>query len=229
MTTITPEQFMAAPNTDEDDDFDDYFDAGPSVDDLNDLVLDEPLVSIALSLSQLVTLTANRDAAAMGQQFTAVLDSTDDQELMLLVEAHADLESKHRALFGLLADVEKIVKPSTSKLANAVRDAITAWRNPGVPGVASEHNPLENSEPGPLENSEPTPVPENLPVPSAAEPGNSQEALALPAADAPVEAWRDYARSAYAVPGDVPVVIDSLNRSQIRTLLGLPHFDEPTA
>lgn len=45
--------------------------------------------------------------------------------------------------------------------------------------------------------------------------------LEQPAADAPVEAWREYARQ--VAPGATDV--DQMNRSQIRTLLGRPHFE----
>ena len=47
---------------------------------------------------------------------------------------------------------------------------------------------------------------------------------APPAHDAPVEEWRAYARSRTGFPEGTS--IDTLNRSQIRTLLGIPHGGE---
>lgn len=56
-----------------------------------------------------------------------------------------------------------------------------------------------------------------------AQPEDDNEPGAVqPADDADVEAWREFARTLGVVP-DEPNVIDSMNRSQIRSMLGLAH------
>ena len=163
MSTPTPEQFLAQTDPEDLEE-----DAGPV----------DPLTSIAGSLQQLVAYMSGDLAEA----------ATDVQ--LSAKEELADLEDKHRALYDLLAQVEKIVAPSTSKLANSVREAIAAWRNPEAPA------PAEAPAPVPVEN--------------AAEMG-----LAMPGPDADVETWARYAESlGHEVPGH-------MNRSQIRTLLGI--------
>lgn len=142
----------------------------------------DPLESIAHSLHRLTELVVRRDA---------------EQEPMVSAEAydglsqeHADLEDKHRALFELLADVEKIVSKSTSKLADSVREAIATWRNP---------------EPAPSENA-------------------TEMGLEQPAHDAPVEEWRAYARHlGHGRTGAAFNELDQMNRSQIRTAMGIEH------
>lgn len=169
--TISPEAFLATPTSDEDYELD----TEPV----------DPLESIAESLR---TLAA---ASAPVQYFTAERASTNDhgEEIQLLTEAHSDLQDEHIEVLQLLEDVEALVKPSTSKLANSVRAAINAWRAPEVPAEPVEdHTPAE-----------------------------------LPAADAPVEEWREFAR------GLTDQDVDSMNRSQIRTLLGIPHGTEDEA
>ncbi len=182
-TTPTVEQFLAEQSTEDDD----YFAGPPSEDDWRDAVTDEPLISIAESL--------RRIAAAMGgETFTAELVQQDEQVLGDLGQAYDDLEAKHQSLYELLADVEKIVSKSTSKVSLDVKAAINAWKAPAV---------------------EPVEVPEPVPAGNAAEMGHTP-----PAHDAGVEEWALYAESlGHEVPG-------SMNRSQIRTLLGI---EQPTS
>lgn len=165
---ITPEEFMAQTDVDEE-----------SAEHLEPnglwLLPPNPLESIAESLRALTSIAVRHDAEE--QAADALRQRYDD-----LDQAYADLEDKHQSLFELLADVEKIVMPSTSKLANSVREAITRWRNPEVPGQPEPTGP--------------------------------------PAADAGVEAWREYARTVGITP-DEPDALDSMNRSQIRTMLGI--------
>lgn len=64
-------------------------------------------------------------------------------------------------------------------------------------------------------------------APPSSEPGRASgnEADVPPDNDADVEEWREYARSCGVLP-DEPDAIDSMNRSQIRTLLGIEHGGE---
>ena len=110
-------------------------------------------------------------------------------------EERDDWEDKHRAALDLIHEIGTIVKPSTSKVSLEVKAAIERWANPVV-------------EP------EPITVPDGPPDgPHTAAEG------AYPAQSADVEEWRAYARS-YGYTGPD---VDSMNRSQIRTMLGIPH------
>src|SRR3569623_165431 len=119
MTSITPEQFMTQPPEP-----DEELDASPATDGT------DPLTSIADSLRRL--------ADSVDQ------DREEERTSDALREALADLEDKYRALDALVEEIEGIVKPSTSKLANTVREAVERWRNPEVVPVE-----LIEDEPGP--------------------------------------------------------------------------------
>lgn len=163
--TITPEQFLAMPSDPEDDQ-----EQAPPLD---------PLESIAFSLRFLV----DRFEAEHATETPLTEGIVTREEFDELAQAYDDLEAKHDLLRALVEEIEGIVKPSTSKLANQVRAAVQRWRAPEVP---------------------------------AAEPS----ADVVPADDAPVEAWRAYARNVRNMSGGESS-IDSMNRSQIRTMLGI--------
>lgn len=153
----------------------------------------DPLESIAESLSRI--------AASMGgETFTAELvqqegcEHADDlAQAMRDLQDRDDWEAKHQELFLVVAGIEKIVSKSTSKVSLEVKAAIDAWRKPVVRQALT-----------------------------------ADEVAALdvvihpeqPAHDADVEQWREYARGLGALPAE-PDAIDSMNRSQIRTLLGI--------
>lgn len=199
-TTPTPEQFLTdAGFADEDDQELQHVQefAGEFVDTGN------PLESIAASLRSLVGMVETHRAEEAA-------DDEAERRYLDLDQAYADLEDKHQALYGLLADVEKIVAPSTSKLANSVREAITRWRAP---------------EAGAEPVVEPDGVPAAVQCPACARYFADAELLdghhcTGPAPDADVEAWRAYAL-ALGAEGD----LSQMNRSQIRTLLGIPQVE----
>jgi len=185
--SITPEQFMTQTEADEPEDTEAYF---------------EPLASIAASLERL--------ARAAENGHTAGADATDphkecNEVYAALHEAFDDLEDKHKALFGLLAQIEKIIKPSSSKLALSVAEAITRWRSPEVPVFTEVDRPAET----------PTDTDRFLA-------GESLNPSGAPLPDAPVEEWRAYARE-FVQPGHTGPDVDAMNRSQIRTMLGIEH------
>lgn len=142
----------------------------------------DPLASMAESLHTIAAALAG-GTPVLGELVeagpTSGSSALDDivrelkEQHQALTEEHADLEDQHRALYALLADVEKVVAPSTSKLANAVRAAITAWRNPEVPAEPAG------------------------PVDEAGEP------LEHPAHDAPLEEWQAYALACGATEADL--------------------------
>lgn len=146
-----------------------------------------PLDSIADSLLRVAGSLTHLTTMATHHNLEEKAESETQQLYADLQQAHADLEAKHEALTGLVDDVLAICKPSTSKLANNVREAIASWR---APEAAAEPEP------------------------------ESTEVLvhAAPADDASVEEWRGYARSLGYTGADV----DQANRSQIRTMLGIP-------
>jgi hypothetical protein len=151
-----------------------------------------PLDSIAQSLRQLVQIhSGNAAAEAENDGITAVV--------MAARAAYDDLEAKYGSLYELLKEIETTIKPSTSKLANQVRDAIGRWRDPEVP-----------AEVGPDAH--------------AAEAGVAPE---HPSHDAPVEEWRDFAKT--MAPPYKWADIDTMNRSQIRSLLGISQPGTPVA
>lgn len=168
----------------------------PEPADDGDLI--DPLVSIAASLAQLVDAMSG----PAGVLYPLPGDAAAGEELAQnLRETAADLEDKLQAAAATLAQIEAVVKPSTSKLANAVRAELARWRGEAPePGAAAEPEPEE-----PVEDQ----VGYVGPVASVPE---------QPAPDAPVEEWRAYVRArGYTSPH-----IDLLNRSQIRSLLGIP-------
>lgn len=124
MSTITPEQFMTQTTEPDEDVFEP--DTVPSVD---------PLESIAESLRVVAdSLTGQHDEALQAAR-----------------EQYDDSEAKYADLYRLLADVEKLVAPSTSKLANGVREAIARWRNPVVEPEAVEPDPNLPAHDAPVE------------------------------------------------------------------------------
>ena len=127
--TPTVEQFLAEQST-EDDDF-------------LEEALSDPLASIADSLRQLTEIVVRRDGVDAAEE-------AQDQEAEQLRQGLADLEDKHRSLFELLAEVEKIVKPSTSKVSLEVKAAIEAWKNPAVEN-ASESGLKQPAHDAPVE------------------------------------------------------------------------------
>jgi len=190
MSSPTPEEFMMlAGEPDEDCE---PLQMGSQFDEL----YVDPLTSVVESLQTI--------AAAFGA-VTGLAEEASDLRLQL-AEARrdcADLEVLQLTQAELIYQVLEIVKPSTSKLANTVRDAINGYLT---------GNPAEAEAPA-----------QAVPVENAAEMGCPPPAAEMgcppPAADADVEEWRAYARSCgYAGPD-----VDKANRSQIRTMLGIAH------
>ena len=153
----------------------------------------DPLTSIAASLGMI--------AAAVHRHGAAEQADTENRELYIaLDQAHADLEAKYEAVNALVDDVLEVCKPSVSKLAIQVRETVAKWRT-------------GQAEPEPVVGLSLAGLPEQPPL----EHNNDRDAP--PAQDAPVEEWREFARSrGYAGPD-----IDQANRSQIRTMLGIEH------
>lgn len=153
--------------------------------------LPEPLESIADSLRKLVAGAAKSETDDSAYNHLQEMHDNLDQ-------AYADLEAKYESLRGLVDDVLAVCKPSVSKLANQVRETVERWRNPEAPVAETE---LE-AEPEPTEQ-----VDEDGQVYAGSWPGD----------DTSVEKWRALARRLGYTGADV----DKLNRSQIRTMLGI--------
>ncbi|WP_134740011.1 hypothetical protein [Nocardioides sp. 503] len=211
--TPTPEQFLAMREPDEDETENGMAPWEQQILDEVNAERADPLESIAASLRQLV--------GALQE------DKDEEQAPDWLRESLDDLQAKHEVLVQLVEEIEAIVKPSTSKLANTVRQTIGRWRAP----EASAGEPVEDEKPGgpgavqcglceryfadqDLLERHVCGAGPMVPAANAAEMGHRP-----PAADAGVEEWRKYARSLGHE------VSDQTNRSQIRTLLGLPHHD----
>ena len=120
----------------------------------------DPLESIADSLHRLVaSVEAHADEEKLSDSLRERQDDLEDGD----------------TLRQLIEEVEAIVKPSTSKLANTVREAIARWKAP----KADAEQPAEE--------------PVVVPVANAAEPP--------PEPDADVNEWCAYARSLGYDPG----------------------------
>lgn len=170
ITTPTLEQFMAEPQDDHEEvTWAAAFDTTP-----------DPLGAIAESLGRIVTVLEHGSMA--------------ETETDRLREQYADLDAKHAELWDLVEELEAILKPSTSKLANALREAIGRWR-----GVEPAQPPLEPEPMDPVVEPQPIPMPEK---------------------DAPIEEW-----VAFAQAHGHDVDPGRTNRSQIRTLLGIPQVE----
>lgn len=133
--TVTPEQFMAQPEPDEEETF-------------NLPVPLSPLETIASAVSYIAALMAEQQAELMPGVISAVEPTGEvlvsEQQLHDTLQGLADLEAKHDVLYALLEEIEAIIKPSVGKLAIAVREAINRWRAPEVPVEPV----VEDPEPG---------------------------------------------------------------------------------
>lgn len=200
----TPEQFLAQTEPDDEDhELDGPFDMGVGA-FMEVSPFDwpnGPLESIAESLRKIAGSYVQVELAGTELEVCGVCPG--------LNEAYDDLDAKSRVLFELVEEIEGLIKPSTSKLANSVREAIARWRAPvvepvvGAPQCASCGRYFADQDL--LERHDCTGVPAN---------------------DAPVEEWRAYAEAQGYPEG---TVIDQMNRSQIRTLLGVPQTEGTSA
>lgn len=124
-------------------------------------------------------------------------NAEDEKAADRMFVAFDDLEAKHGALLEVLSDVEAALGKSTAKPALAAKAVIEAWRNPEP---AAESGKSE----------------------SATERHTATVAIEeRPDRDDTVEDWRAYARAQGYAGSDV----DQMNRSQIRTMLGIEHGD----
>ena len=119
----------------------------------------------------------------------------------------ADLEAKHDAVLQLIEQIGGIVKKSTSKVSLEVKAAIDAWANPTVPDAVQIEGTVEGG--GSTDGEAVSGIeyaPDAQPIP--------------PQHDAPVDEWREYA-CALGVDDQTRAVFNTMNRSQIRTMLGI--------
>lgn len=155
-----------------------------------------------------------------------------------------DLEDKHLTLLAVVDEIGRIVKKSTSKVSLEVKAAIDEWANPVASQGAHTRTSTEagpdfckecsdkagdwvpwpcSETPSPAPDASPSePQPEPIPATSTearAGEGSPWRVNGVPTHDAPVEEWRTYARAVHAVPEGT--VLDQMNRSQIRTMLGI--------
>lgn len=214
----SPAEFLALPSIEEDD-------LEPEVPPASNA-----LDSIAASLRALV-------AVAQGQEQAGSAENELRGEVLGLQADRERLIAKLAETRGLVDKVLAICKPSTSKLANSVREAVARSREhemtESTTGSAADTQ-LEQT----ADDSGPRIVAHAVQCPACSYYFADQALLkahactaegadgvpsvvAPPADDADVEAWRAYARDNYSLPEDT--VVDTMNRSQIRSLLGMPH------
>lgn len=147
-----------------------------------------------------------------------------EQQAAELQESCTALKVEHDASQRLIAETLEAVRKSTSKVANQVREILQPEPLAPVP-VDPESTPEPLSDTNPLPQAPQCPACKRYFADGAllerheCVPEASQKP---PASDAPAEEWREYARCVGVLP-DEPDAIDSMNRSQIRSMLGLPH------
>lgn len=217
MTAPTPEQFLAAPPDPDEEDHPASF--GPGGCDLTarpGYVWQLPpnaLESIAESLRQLVAIRSG-PANIPAAEHLEVAEERD-----LLRERCADVDSRYKAAVAVIDQISALVKPSTSKLANSVREVIAGRAAPQVPEPEPEvvhAAPTGGKSPCGVHYMEGTFGAD----PTCPECLAAEQAPQQPKPDAPVEEWRAYARSVRNMRGGESS-IDTMNRSQIRTMLGI--------
>lgn len=120
ITTPSPEEFLAQASTDEDD-------------QVEELGSSDPLESIAASLRRIADWGDKQEAAEQAEKQA-------DKYLEDLEREYREIEALHDAKQALLDEVLAICKPSTSKLANAIRAVV----EPGVaPPAEEDTGPVE--------------------------------------------------------------------------------------
>lgn len=221
---MTPELFLSLPHHPEDDH-----------EDTEPVLYADPLQVIASALERLAgdVATAVRGGLAgavdeIGETY-AVAPTGEDGLRARITELEAELSQLDVLLTtrtdvadlmsAQLDEIRAVVKPSVSKLANAVR-AVLDGGEPAQPESTGPTEPEAVDQP-----QEPVAQPTGAPTPDEAQQAVPSQAAAAgapaatPAPNAPIEDWRAFARSLGYQGSDV----DWANRSQIRTMLGLAH------
>lgn len=211
MTAPTPAEFLASTEPDEDE-------TVPHP-------IDHPLYLIAQSLQRMA------DAAA-GQPVTAVLDSApcvDCAEHQNAADSYreqlVEMGNSYAVAVELVEQIEGIVKKSTSKVSLEVKAAIESWRSPELPEEPATRPCCPSAEGGPHHDDCPAgsgdPAPEGHIGKAEREQMLAGESVpaAQPEPDADVWQWRTYAKALRGATGESS--IDTMNRSQIRTMLGV--------
>lgn len=192
-TTPSPEAFLAQPYDPDEEDAEPVDHAAAA-----------PSLALISDALQAVVRLLERQESAVGH---ALLDERND----LVSQLDATL-AQAAAQQAQIDEVLALCKPSTSKLANSIRAVLDP---PEVAVV--EESPAETEaawEDGPSFAEVHAEVPDEAPAAAQQEPPSQAFELGP---NASVEDWRAYAR----MFGHTEV--DTLNRSQIRTLLGVPH------
>lgn len=215
MTAPTLEAFLATPEPDEDD----VEHTAPAYDV-------EPLEPGAATALESIAVSLQTIAAVFGQQFAG--ESAERVGVVTELEReNRELEALHDRKQALIEETLAICSKSTSKLANSIRAVLEPPVEPTAPDAQPDPGPVLEPVPPAIVN--PAVQCETctryfadqalLDAHACAGSAAPQTAPAQPAADASVEEWRAFARAA----GHTDV--DEANRSQIRTKLGLSHFD----
>jgi hypothetical protein len=255
MTTVpTPAEFLASSEPDEE-----YDDLDPMTSFEHRLrMLESWVYELAGGAAPVAAVLDNAPCTDCEANRANYLDADADRqrltsEVMSLAERTARAES-------LVEQIEAIVKKSTSQVSLAVKAAIEACRTPaetaepeGEPAPDGHISKAERDQMLGTETPSPAPgapavdeaagpgIPsQDVPQASAGEGSSSHSeatsensgagVLTQPAQDAPVEAWRTYARFlGHGRTGPAFNELEAMNRSQIRTLLGVEQPVTPVA
>lgn len=198
----------------------------------------DPLVSIAESLQILASAAVQGQPSAHDPGPSPTVLDEIEMRALNAEAARDDMEAQMYEAHGKLEEIAALVKPSASKLANAIRAVLA----PPTPEVDEEDEPHAFfSEDGVdscrlcgrhaadgqgihVTDEQPRELPEGVyvsPTSDAAVTVNGGPGQ-QPAHDAPVEEWRTYARHlGHGRTGPAFNELEAMNRSQIRSMLGI--------
>lgn len=227
MTALTPEEFMLLPvDPDEDHEADAFAYVNPSdhtpLDRLADLEARVSALEGHGGVQQLREESIEMEEA--WERATEQVGLANAHEIDLTHEL-ADLEAKHDVVLRLVEEIRGIVKKSTSRVSLDVKAAIEAWANPlavegGDPVAGKGSHTRTPTEGGPDFCKECSDAAYDWVVWPCEQATSAQPAEH----DADVEDWRAYAKAVHGVDKGGKLdftVIDQMNRSQIRTMLGI--------
>lgn len=181
---------------------------------------EEPLTldELVHDLERRVTALESGVAPGTVELVAAVAEPVDEAAdyAFTLREQIADIEAKHDVVLQLVDEIRGIVKKSTSKVSLEVKAAIDAWANPQTPSPAPDASPSESA----VDDAAAAGLSAQDVQQRAGEGSQTMGGfVGQPVHGADVEEWRAYARAR----GYQGVDVDTMNRSQIRTMLGIDH------
>lgn len=241
----TPEHFLGTPHDPAEDEEQPQLTIGPG--QLWQIPPD-PLARIAMALEHIA------GQWPLSEAFTAELAITDEphrvtesSQYRALAEECADLDAKLETAYDVINRVAEALGKSKAAPALAAKAVIDAWKKGPAEPVEEQddHNGLLPPDPDLGNPAVPDSSGDSIPhldggstiYPGApAQADGSGDTVSVdpsvaqgaPAHDASVTDWRGYARRVHGVPAGEACVFDTMNRSQVRTALGIEQPVNPS-